>query len=167
MYSKKYQSLQESFDRIIGRRQLNEEIYTYNLVVSYLLDEGYADSLDTAEIIYENMSDEWFDTIVEVWGRGKVDPNYGTHNRDREGTSQKAGGRAMSRTPREKMQDKLARVKGLDDLRQSKGSERSPKNARRVRKISTALKRASDELAGQQVQNLEVRKRERKRYEND
>lgn len=39
------------------------------VILGYLLDEGYADCLGSAEIILENMSDEWVDTILEAkWG---------------------------------------------------------------------------------------------------
>lgn len=37
----------------------------YELILSYLLDEGYADSLGAAEIIFENMSEEWIDEVLE------------------------------------------------------------------------------------------------------
>lgn len=39
-------------------------------VLGYLLDEGFADSYETAAVIYENMSDEWLD---EILGEAKVD----------------------------------------------------------------------------------------------
>lgn len=39
------------------------------VILGYLIDEGIADCLGSAEIILENMSDEWFDTILEAkWG---------------------------------------------------------------------------------------------------
>lgn len=47
-----------------------EQVDLYNIILSHLLDEGYADCLGSAEIILENMSDEWLDDILE----GFVDP---------------------------------------------------------------------------------------------
>jgi len=41
----------------------NREDYEY--IISYLIDEGYTDTLESAEIILENMSDAWFDMILE------------------------------------------------------------------------------------------------------
>mgnify|MGYP006271124089 CR=1 FL=1 len=38
----------------------------YDALLGYLLDEGYADTLGSAEIILENMSDEWIDEILEL-----------------------------------------------------------------------------------------------------
>ena len=37
----------------------------YELLVSHLLDEGYADNLDSAENILENMSEQWLHSILE------------------------------------------------------------------------------------------------------
>lgn len=42
-----------------------EEIDSYDLVLDYLLDEGYADSEDNAITIMANMSEEWIDDILD------------------------------------------------------------------------------------------------------
>jgi hypothetical protein len=47
--------------------------YDYSLFLSHLINEGYADCLGSAEIILENMSDEWLNEIVEEF----VDPEQG------------------------------------------------------------------------------------------
>lgn len=44
------------------KKQLGEQ---YNLVLSYLLDEGYANTQESAEIIIANMSESWIESIVE------------------------------------------------------------------------------------------------------
>lgn len=46
--------------------QLNEE-ELYDLILEYLIDEGYTNTLGGAEIIIENMSDEWLEDIVEKY----------------------------------------------------------------------------------------------------
>jgi hypothetical protein len=52
-------------------RYYQESADYYDLVLSHLLDEGYADSEDNAEIIMVNMSEEWLDEILnEVVGMG-------------------------------------------------------------------------------------------------
>jgi hypothetical protein len=43
------------------------------MILLHLLDEGYADCLGSAEIILENMSDEWINSIIEEF----VDPETG------------------------------------------------------------------------------------------
>lgn len=52
-------------------RALNREEYTY--ILEHLLDEGYANSIENAEKIAMNMSEEWMNSIVEEF----VDPEHG------------------------------------------------------------------------------------------
>jgi len=47
-----------------------EQVELYDIILSHLLDEGYADTLDSAEAILENMSEDWIESIIE----GFVDP---------------------------------------------------------------------------------------------
>lgn len=54
-------------------KKINEEVDFYYLIISYLLDESYAETLESAEIIFENMSDEWIDDVLEAY----VDPEHG------------------------------------------------------------------------------------------
>jgi len=42
-----------------------EETDLYNIILSHLIDEGYADTEEAAECIMVNMSEEWRDGIVE------------------------------------------------------------------------------------------------------
>lgn len=37
---------------------------SYNILINYLLDEGYANSIGSAEIIAENMSEIWINSIL-------------------------------------------------------------------------------------------------------
>jgi hypothetical protein len=41
-----------------------EEVDIYDIILSHLLDEGYAETLEAAEDIMVNMSEEWRDSIV-------------------------------------------------------------------------------------------------------
>ena len=43
-----------------------EEVDIYDIILSYLLDEGYADTEQAAEAIMVNMSEEWREDIVEA-----------------------------------------------------------------------------------------------------
>lgn len=43
----------------------SEEFDIYDVVLSHLLDEGYAETLESAEAIMVNMSEEWIDAILE------------------------------------------------------------------------------------------------------
>ena len=42
-----------------------EEVDVYDIILSHLLDEGYANSVDAAEAIMVNMSEDWRDIIIE------------------------------------------------------------------------------------------------------
>ena len=48
------------------RKQLNREAYeTYEIVASYLLENNFAETIDDANVIIENMSYEWLGAILE------------------------------------------------------------------------------------------------------
>jgi len=42
-----------------------EEYDLYDIILSHLLDEGYAETPEAAEVIMVNMSEDWRDSIVE------------------------------------------------------------------------------------------------------
>jgi hypothetical protein len=42
-----------------------EEVSVYDIILSHLLDEGYAETPEAAEAIMVNMSEEWRESIVE------------------------------------------------------------------------------------------------------
>jgi hypothetical protein len=48
----------------------------YDLILGYLLDEGYADSLESAEKIMVNMSEEWIDEILDEKVQVKSAPTH-------------------------------------------------------------------------------------------
>ena len=43
----------------------SESLDYYDNVLSYLIDEGYADTIENAEVIMVNMSEAWIDSIFE------------------------------------------------------------------------------------------------------
>lgn len=48
------------------RKMLNREAYeTYEFVASYLLENNFAECVDDANVIINNMSEGWFDQIIE------------------------------------------------------------------------------------------------------
>ena len=52
-------------DQWKGPNPRNEEIELYDIILSHLLDEGYAETLKAAEAIMVNMSEEWREDIME------------------------------------------------------------------------------------------------------
>jgi hypothetical protein len=62
----------KSFPAVAGRaagtfvrKMRNEELEIYESVLIYLIDEGYADDLNSAAALFESMSDEWFVDILD------------------------------------------------------------------------------------------------------
>ena len=53
-------------ERARKRMGIKEDIY--DIILSHLLDEGYAETPDAAEAIMVNMSEEWRESIVEKSG---------------------------------------------------------------------------------------------------
>jgi hypothetical protein len=47
-------------------RNQEEEADIYDIILSHLLDEGYADTQEAAEAIMVNMSEDWRESIVNL-----------------------------------------------------------------------------------------------------
>jgi hypothetical protein len=47
------------------RGEMKEEYDAYDVILEYLLDEGFAETLESAEAIMVNMSEEWIEGILE------------------------------------------------------------------------------------------------------
>ena len=59
-------------------KSVSEELDIYDLVLDHLLDEGFCDDVESAEVIMANMSEEWMDEIVEGFvSPYKTRPTYG------------------------------------------------------------------------------------------
>ena len=52
--------------KVGGEKGLPEQLDLYDIILSHLLDEGYAETLESAEVIIQNMSEEWVETIIEA-----------------------------------------------------------------------------------------------------
>jgi hypothetical protein len=48
-----------------------EEVDIYDIILSHLLDEGYAETVEAAEVMMVNMSEDWRDSIVEATAMAK------------------------------------------------------------------------------------------------
>ena len=49
----------------LGKKNLTNSYDLYDIILSHLLDEGYAETQEQAEAIMVNMSEEWRESIVE------------------------------------------------------------------------------------------------------
>jgi hypothetical protein len=65
--SNKDPDFQTAVDRVNKKKskKTNEEVDIYDIILSHLLDEGYAETPEAAEVIMVNMSEEWRESIVE------------------------------------------------------------------------------------------------------
>jgi hypothetical protein len=54
---------------------VSESFDLYDIILSHLLDEGYADTEQAAEAIMVNMSEDWRDSIVEDIAGNQYTPN--------------------------------------------------------------------------------------------
>lgn len=51
-------------DKKIKKKTQREQADLYDIILSHLLDEGYAETVEAAEAIMVNMSEEWRDSII-------------------------------------------------------------------------------------------------------
>jgi hypothetical protein len=54
---------EEDFDYQYSK-QYDEQVDFYDIILSHLLDEGYAETLEAAEAMMVNMSEKWRDSIL-------------------------------------------------------------------------------------------------------
>jgi hypothetical protein len=65
MNSREIQELQELYSEVYRETGVAEDYNLHDVILSHLLDEGYADTEQAAEAIMVNMSEEWRESIVE------------------------------------------------------------------------------------------------------
>ena len=56
------------------KERLGEQVDIYDIILSHLLDEGYAETEESAHKIMVNMSEEWRESIVEAEKSTEPDP---------------------------------------------------------------------------------------------
>lgn len=65
---KKEKGGKEFLDRLAAaKKKMKEQVDIYDIILSHLLDEGYASTEESAEVIMVNMSEEWREEIVEAY----------------------------------------------------------------------------------------------------
>jgi len=63
-YSSAKKSGLKSFD-FQGKKYTTESFDSYDIILSHLINEGYADTIEEAELMMVNMSEDWRQSIVE------------------------------------------------------------------------------------------------------
>ena len=80
-----------------------EETEIYDLILSHLIDEGYADTEQAAEAIMVNMSEDWRESIVED---------------NSTGATKTVGGQTFRDYNRDGLSDRQKRMKEFGDARE-------------------------------------------------
>jgi len=62
--SKRFKGAKRGMKKIEKRKEQKEEVDLYDIILSHLLDEGYAETPEAAEAIMVNMSEEWRNSII-------------------------------------------------------------------------------------------------------
>ena len=63
-FQKSYKKQQDD-ERRYRRKLKKEQVDIYDIILSHLLDEGYAETQEQAEAIMVNMSEDWRESIME------------------------------------------------------------------------------------------------------
>ena len=117
-------SKQQKNQRLSSKRdKRNEAVDLYDIILSHLLDEGYADTYESAERIMVNMSEEWRDSIIETRMDPRGRPASGPMN--------------VYANPKKPSQAHLDAVKAYDEKQKKKTPEQKQKelDAYRNRKM--------------------------------
>ena len=61
-----------------------EQVDLYDIILSHLLDEGYAETPEAAEAIMVNMSEDWREDIVEKSDDTYLEPNWKKRKKNNE-----------------------------------------------------------------------------------
>jgi hypothetical protein len=64
-YNPEPEGYEPESDKKIKKKTQREQVDLYDIILSHLLDEGYADTQQAAEAIMVNMSEEWRESICE------------------------------------------------------------------------------------------------------
>jgi hypothetical protein len=64
-YNPEPEGYEPKSDKKIKKKTQKEQVDLYDIILSHLLDEGYAETQEQAEVIMVNMSEDWRESIVE------------------------------------------------------------------------------------------------------
>jgi hypothetical protein len=64
-YNPEPEGYEPKSDKKIKKKTQKEQVDLYDIILSHLLDEGYADTQEQAEVIMVNMSEDWRESICE------------------------------------------------------------------------------------------------------
>jgi hypothetical protein len=128
-------------------RMLRQSFDLFDVIKGHLIDEGYADTEESALVIMANMSEEWKESIVEVTGGGKVEykpifrgPSGKAAGRVTPNRNQDPQRRGMSSYPGHKTSDKITQL-NYEKSKTPKGSAKRKKLETRIGKLQNRFDR--------------------------
>ena len=99
-FSRFQSDLAKKRDKAARKSEFNENIY--DIILSHLLDEGYASTEESADKIILNMSESWFEQIVEDYVVVKKDGSREIVKGDPPKPEVKSGGYDYTHTEKQK-----------------------------------------------------------------
>jgi hypothetical protein len=101
--------------RARAKQKMKEEVDIYDVILSHLLDEGYASTEEAATAIMANMSEDWRDSVVEAYKDLPVGKMISQVGKKKFRTGMDVGygiGKGESNPENEKRRDKYANQAG-------------------------------------------------------
>ena len=86
-----------SFKKKMSDIGMKEEVDIYDLILSHLIDEGYASTEESATAIMANMSESWREEILEGSYEDRIAKNNKNYDRARKAAAQRAAARNEAR----------------------------------------------------------------------
>ena len=122
MNSRQFQELQVAYNQVyqldeakVDVKVSTEEVDLYDVILSHLLDEGYASTEEAATAIMANMSEDWRDSVVEAYKDLPVGKMISQVGKKKFRTGMDVGygiGKGESNPENEKRRDKYANQAG-------------------------------------------------------
>jgi hypothetical protein len=135
MNSRQYQELQKAYNQVyqldeakVDMKVSTEEVNLYDVILSHLLDEGYASTEEAATAIMVNMSEEWRDSVVEAYKDlpvGKMIRKAGV-KQFKHGMSVGSGNASNPKTPQQV--GKMSAIASMHDSERAKAKSKMKKD---------------------------------------
>jgi len=136
MNSRQFQELQEAYMNVyqeIDEAKVDLEVSTeetdlYDIILSHLIDEGYASTEEAATAIMVNMSEEWRDSVVEAYKDlpvGKMIRKAGV-KQFKHGMSVGSGASSNPKTPQQV--GKMSAIASMHDPERAKAQSKMKKD---------------------------------------
>jgi len=143
--------LMEAYQDVYNTSEIVEDqLSGYEFLLAYLIHENFADNIESAQVIIENMSDEWIQSIFEqdlneVAGMGRVILR----------SISNALSRGMRKAPITKLDNKLGQLNHeIKNVRNTGNVKDLESIEQRIKKLNTVKNARSMQRARQGVRDI-------------